>query len=251
MAKGLITRKYEVGESRGIILCDETQVFERAIEQLKRSRAELEAFIARFPEFKMTLEPWSWEGLREVPTVVQRMIDATAPFGVGPMAAVAGALVDEVYERIGGSRMANFVMENGGEILVRASRPITIGLYAGKSSLGSRVGFVIPPGDVTISGIASSSATIGHAISFGSVDVVTVFCGNASIADAAATAICNMTTASDESAAVRQAVEGINKFALVTGVFAARGDRVGMGGRLPQMVKLAGDELDLLDLVVH
>nr|MDO8085072.1 UPF0280 family protein [Candidatus Sigynarchaeum springense] len=249
--KGLITRRYEVGESCGIILSDERQVFDKAIEQLKHSRADLEAFITRFPEFKLTLEPWLWEGHRDTPRVVQRMIDATTPFGVGPMAAVAGALIDEVYERIGGDRVENFVMEDGGEILVRASRSITIGLYAGKSSLGSRVGFVIPPGDVEISGIASSSATIGHAMSFGNADVVTVFCSNASIADAAATALCNMTTAIDAGAAVRQAVEGSKQFPLVTGVFVARGDRVGMGGRLPEMIKLAGDERDLLDLAVH
>ncbi len=248
---GLISRKYEAGESRGIILCDEQWQFDKAVEQLKHARAEIEAFIARFPEFKLTFEPWSWDGHHDVPRVVQRMIDATAPFGVGPMAAVAGAIVDEVYECIDGERIANFVMENGGEILVRASRPITIGLYAGKSALGSRVGFVIPPGDAAISGIASSSATIGHAISFGNADVATVFCGNASVADAAATAICNMTTAGDAAAAVRQAVEGSKQFPSVTGVFVARGDRVGMAGRLPEMIKLAGNDHDMLDLVVH
>jgi ApbE superfamily uncharacterized protein (UPF0280 family) len=249
--KNLVSRKYEVGESHGIILCEEPWQIDAAIEQLRRARADIEAFIDRFPEFKLTLEPWFWHGQRDVPSVVQRMIDATTPFGVGPMAAVAGAIVDEVYERIDGEHMANFVMENGGEILVRASRPVTIGLYAGKSSLGSRVGFIIPPGDTGMSGIASSSATIGHAISFGNADVVTVFCGNASIADAAATAVCNMTTASDADAAVRQAAEGIKQFPAVTGVFAARGGSVGMAGRLPEMVKLAGNEKDLLDLVVH
>lgn len=249
----LISRKYEVGESRGIILCDEQPVIDKAIEQLKYARADIETFITRFPEFKLTLEPWSWEGSSGVPRVVQRMIDATAQFGVGPMAAVAGAIIDEVYECIDGERLGNFVMENGGEILVRASRPITIGLYAGKSGLGSRVGFVIPPGDEAISGIASSSATIGHghAISFGNADVATVFCGNASIADAAATAICNMTVASDAEAAVLQGVEGIKKFPAITGVFVARDNHVGMAGRLPAMIKLAGDESVLLDLVVH
>ncbi|MBN2151306.1 MAG: UPF0280 family protein, partial [Candidatus Lokiarchaeota archaeon] len=206
--KGLISRKYEAGESRGIIMCDDQPRIEAAIEQLMLARAEVEAFIARFPEFQVTLEPWSWDGHHDVPRVIQRMIDAAAPFGVGPMAAVAGALVDEVYERIGGERVANFVMENGGEILVRASRPITIGLYTGRSALGSRVGFVIPPGDASLSGIASSSATIGHAMSFGNADVVTVFCGSAAVADAAATAICNMTRAGDAEAAVKQAVEG-------------------------------------------
>jgi ApbE superfamily uncharacterized protein (UPF0280 family) len=249
--KGLVTCKYEIGESHGIIMCDEHWQVDKAIQQLKQIRAEVEAFIIHFPEFKVTLEPWAWEGHNDVPRVVQRMIDATAPFGVGPMAAVAGAFVDEVYERIGGDRIENFVMEDGGEILVRASRPITIGLYAGRSALGSRVGFVIPPGDMEISGIASSSATIGHAISFGNADVVTVFCGNASIADAAATAICNMTTASDAGAAVLQAVEGSKQFPSVTGVFVVRMDRVGMAGRLPEIVKLTGKERDLLDLAVH
>jgi ApbE superfamily uncharacterized protein (UPF0280 family) len=247
--KDMASRKYAVGESRGIIYCDEPGQIDRVLDQLRLARKALATFIGRFPEFKTTLEPWSWEDRRDLPPVVQRMIDATALFGVGPMAAVAGALIDEVYDRVNGDAFANFVMENGGEVLVRANKPITIGLYAGKSDLGSKVGFLIPPGDVTISGIASSSATIGHAISFGNADVVTVFCSNATVADAAATAICNMTQAADPATSVREAAESSKQFSSVTGVFAARGNSVAMAGHLPVMVKLSGKEQDLLDLV--
>ncbi|NMC07559.1 MAG: UPF0280 family protein [Candidatus Lokiarchaeota archaeon] len=248
---GLISCKYTVAESRGIILCETQDVFDAAIVQIKRARADIEAFVARFPEFRLTFEPWSWEARHDVPRVVQRMIDATTPFGIGPMAAVAGAIIDEVYDCIGGERVGDFIMENGGEILVRAHRPVTIGLHAGKARVGSRVGFVIPPGDLALSGIASSSATIGHAISFGNADIVTVFCGNASVADAAATAFCNMATESDAAESVRQVTEGIRRFPAVTGIFAARGDSVGMAGRLPGMITLAGNGKDMLDLVVH
>nr|MDO8113771.1 UPF0280 family protein [Candidatus Sigynarchaeota archaeon] len=243
-------RKYSVGESKGLICCDDLASIDAAIEQLRVARGQLDAFIRKFPEFKVTFEPWSWENKAQVPPVAQRMIEATTEFGVGPMAAVAGALIDEVYERIHGEWISNFVMENGGEILVRAARPMTIGLYAGKSSLGSKAGFVIPPDDVAISGIASSSATIGHAISFGNADVVTIFCKNATIADAAATAICNMTQAVDETASIHQALEGAKQYKSITGVFAARGKQVGMAGRLPKMIKLTGNEQDLLDFVV-
>lgn len=244
-------RKYIVGESKGIICCDNIAVIDKAIEELRSARLELEAFIDRFPEFKMTFEPWTWEDNTNVPSVVQRMIDATLEFGVGPMAAVAGALVDEVYERIAETeQFTSFVMEDGGEILVRAATPITVGLYAGKSDLGSRIGFIIPPGDVSISGIATSSATFSHAISFGNADVVTVFCKNATLADAASTAVCNMTQSSDEEESIKEALEGSKQFISINGVFIVRGSKVGMTGRLPKVVKLTGHEKDMLDFVL-
>jgi ApbE superfamily uncharacterized protein (UPF0280 family) len=246
----LYQRKYLVGESKGIVCCDDEATIDMAIEALRDARLELEAFIDQFPEFKITFEPWTWEDKKNVPRVAQRMIDATLEFGVGPMAAVAGSLVDEVHEQIARSgRFSNFVMENGGEILVRAAMPITIGLYAGNSDLGSRIGFVMSPDDVSVSGIATSSATVSHAISFGNADVVTVFCKNASIADAAATAICNMTQSPDEAKSITEALDGSRQFSSVTGVFVARGSKVGMVGRLPKIVKLTGKEKDLLDFV--
>ena len=246
----LIQRKYLVGESKGTICCDNATVIDKAIEELRAARLELEAFIDRFPEFKITFEPWTWEDKPSIPSVAQRMIDATLEFGVGPMAAVAGALVDEVYDRIAGKEeFSSFVMEDGGEILVRAEISVTIGLYAGKSELGSRIGFFIQPGDDSISGIATSSATVSHAISFGNADIVTVFCKNASLADAASTAICNMTQSSDEAESIKEALEGSKQFPSVNGVFVVRGSKVGMTGKLPKIVKLTGKEQDLLDLV--
>ncbi|HME52725.1 MAG TPA: UPF0280 family protein [Candidatus Lokiarchaeia archaeon] len=243
-------RKYLVGESKGTICCDNITVIDKTIEVLRSARLELESFIDRFPEFKITFEPWTWEDKSNVPSVVQRMIDATLEFGVGPMAAVAGALVDEVYDRIAETeQFSSFVMEDGGEILVRASTAVTIGLYAGKADIGSRVGFVIQPGDVSISGIATSSATVSHAISFGNADIVTVFCKNATLADAASTAICNMTQSIDEEESIKEALEGSKQFPSVSGVFVVRGSKVGMTGKLPKIVKLTGHEKDLLDFV--
>ena len=41
-------------------------------------------------------------------------------------------------------------------------------------------------------GICTSSGTVGHSLSFGKADAVVVTAGSATLADAAATAICNV-----------------------------------------------------------
>ena len=57
-----------------------------------QERRQLEAYIAAHPEFRTTLIPWPEDPF--APPVVRQMIKAARTVGVGPMAAVAGALAD-------------------------------------------------------------------------------------------------------------------------------------------------------------
>ena len=118
------------------------------------------------------------------------MAEAAEAAEVGPMAAVAGALADlavDVMLRCG-ARLA--VVENGGEVAAKTDRPIYVAILSANPSISGKMSFEITDVDCPI-GIATSSSRFGHALSFGNADSVTVVADRASIADAAATSICN------------------------------------------------------------
>jgi ApbE superfamily uncharacterized protein (UPF0280 family) len=69
------------------------------------------------------------------------------------------------------------------------------------------VGFLLSPFDFPI-GIATSSATVGHALSFGEADAAVIVADTASIADAVATAVCNAVRGNDYEASIQKGLKG-------------------------------------------
>ena len=78
-----------------------------------QERQQLEAYIAAHPGFLTTLTPWPADPF--APLVVREMIEAAAKAGVGPMAAVAGALAARVERQLA-SLSPEVIVENGGDI---------------------------------------------------------------------------------------------------------------------------------------
>jgi ApbE superfamily uncharacterized protein (UPF0280 family) len=122
--------------------------------------------------------------------MVQEMMRAAALAQVGPMAAVAGAIAEYVGKDLLTST-SQVVVENGGDIFLKVAQNITIGVYAGTSPLSNKLGLKITP-EASPLGVCTSSGTVGHSLSFGKADAVTVVARSASLADAAATAIGNL-----------------------------------------------------------
>jgi len=73
------------------ICCEQ---FETVTEEIGRQRHVLEDYIANHRDFRTSLEPL--DPLAGAPLVAQRMARAARLAGVGPMAAVAGAIVSFV-----------------------------------------------------------------------------------------------------------------------------------------------------------
>ncbi|MEJ2295494.1 MAG: UPF0280 family protein, partial [Candidatus Lokiarchaeota archaeon] len=150
---------------------------------------------------------------------------------VGPMATVAGALADLMLETMKTKSRSNPVparialVENGGEIAIDSEKPMKIAIYAGENKLNLNIGFLIEKQDCPI-GIASSSATIGHAISLGQSDVVTVFAKNATIADGAATQIGNLVKGEDIDQYNRTSLEKIDHIEGVEGALICWEDKI-------------------------
>jgi hypothetical protein len=184
------------------------QLKEPALVALKQARRQLERYIYDNPLFERSLLPMRSEFT--APKIVRLMLDAGIAAGVGPMAAVAGALAQIVGQAVLEHSDRVFV-ENGGDLYLALKEKLQIGIVAGKSPLSGRIGLVIRPED-TPCGLCTSSGTIGHSFSEGKADTVTVLAPDAALADAVATATCNkVQSAKDVQAAVEFAaqIEGV------------------------------------------
>lgn len=201
-------------------------------ELVLQERRQLEAYIAGQPEFLTTLSPWPEDPF--APLVVREMIAAARKAGVGPMAAVAGALAERVGQALE-LLSAEVIVENGGDIYLRLASEATISLFAGKSPLSHRVGLRIAP-ELTPLGVCTSSGTVGHSFSFGRADAACVLAPSAALADAAASAVGNRV---QQAGDIAPALEFAAALPEILGAVVIVGDKLGAWGRV-ELVPLAG-----------
>ena len=150
-------------------------------------RHQLESYIKSNPEFPNSLTPLA--GDPYAPPIVKEMIRATGKVDVGPMASVAGAIAQ--YVGMGLLDLTDqVIVENGGDIFLKADRPLTVSVFAGASPLSGTFGLLVPVRQMPL-GVCSSSATVGHSLSRGITDVVCTLSSSAALADGAATALGN------------------------------------------------------------
>ncbi len=146
---------------------------------------QVEEHIRRCPEFGVSMQPLPGGG--EYPRIIGDMLRAARAAGVGPMAAVAGAVADHLgrfaLKRLQAQQV---VVENGGDVFVSVTDPIAVGIHAGASPMTSRLALEIE-GDSGPLGICTSSGTVGHAYSAGCADAFCIVCSDAARADAYAT----------------------------------------------------------------
>jgi len=142
------------------------------------------------------------------------------------------------------------IVENGGDIALKTNKDVVMGLYAGTSSLSGQIGFKIKH-EKTPMGICTSSGTVGHSISLGKADSVTVFAEEASIADALATSIANEAKGDIEQNAVQNCLDRADDFkSYFRGVMIVVGESAGTIGKIPKLVKtdkkvVLGDLFDI------
>jgi hypothetical protein len=190
-----------------------------------QERRQLEAYIAAHPGFLPALSPWPEDPF--APPVVREMIGAAQKTGVGPMAAVAGALAARVGRGLE-DLTPEIIVENGGDLYLRISEPATVALFAGKSPLSHRVGLRIEPA-LSPLGVCTSSATVGHSLSFGRADAACVLARDAALADAAATALGNRVQSAGDIAAALDWAAGVPE---ILGAVVIVGDKLGARGRV-------------------
>jgi len=190
-----------------------------------QERQQLEAYIADHPGFLTTLIPWPADPF--APPVVREMIEAAAATGVGPMAAVAGALAARVGRQLA-LLSPEVIVENGGDIFLAITQPATVALFAGASPLSHRVGLSIDP-SLSPLGVCTSSASVGHSLSFGQADAACVLAESAALADAAATALGNRVQGPDT---IAPALDWVATLPDILGAVVIVGDKLGAWGRV-------------------
>lgn len=203
-----------------------------ARETVLECRSQLEGYIDLYPEFLRTLCPWPAGG--PAPEIVRNMIRAAAHAGVGPMAAVAGAIAEMVGVRLM-NHSRTVIIENGGDIFLCADTPVVAAVFAGKSPLSMRIGLRIDAAGTPCS-LCTSSGTVGHSLSFGRADAVSVISRSCALADAAATAIANRV---QTDADIESAIAFGQSIAEVEGVLIIVGKHIGAWGKV-EIVPLTG-----------
>ena len=197
----------------------ERDVSAEALAEVIRVRDQLESYIRSHPDFLHSLEPLPFQ--RQAPSIVRQMLAAAQAAGVGPMAAVAGAIAEAVGQRLREEGLREIVVENGGDIYVARLRPCRIAIYAGQSALSGRIGIELVSAAMPC-GVCTSSATIGHSLSLGKADAAVVVAESTALADAAATRLGNAVSAGRRSisqalASIGETVDGIRGALVICG----------------------------------
>lgn len=193
-----------------------------AAESVARLRADLERYIAGHPRFGESFVPVPVDDT--APDIARRMAQAAEQAGVGPMAAVAGAVAEAVARELA-EHSAEVIVENGGDTFVVGRRDRIAALWAGDD---------VPPVGLLLRGtslpcaVATSSATIGPSVSLGHADAATVVAESGALADAVASVVGNAVRSSGdlESALdAGRAIQGVRGIvAVVDGHLAAWGE---------------------------
>ncbi len=208
-----------------LMVYTETRLIDETKELVLEQRGYVEAFIKSHPDFARALIPWQLDG--PAPGIILEMVKAGRNAGVGPMAAIAGAIAEQVG--LGLLKLTDqVIIENGGDVFTKTNSHLTVGIFAGNSPLSLRLGIRLESNSKP-QAICTSSGTIGHSLSLGKADAVCVVADSCSIADAAATSIGNLI---DSSADIDSAIRAGRKIGGLTGIVAIAGEKVGMWGDL-------------------
>lgn len=228
----LVSFRVKVKQSDIFIKADK-ELKELAERKLKEIRRQLENYIEEDPAFLHSFSPYPVPP--SAPEIVRIMAGASILAGVGPMAAVAGAIA-ELLGRELLNHCEEVLVENGGDIFIKCKKPRIVGIFAGLGSpITNRLGIKIEPEETPL-GICTSSASVGPSFSFGEADAVVVMASSPAVADAFATALGNLVKG-DES--LEGIWEQVRRTRVLKGVIIAKGGKVALWGTI-QLVALAG-----------
>jgi ApbE superfamily uncharacterized protein (UPF0280 family) len=217
-----------VVQETDLLVHAETRLEAQTRELVLEHRGYVEAFIKAYPDFLTTLEPWHHAG--PAPNIISDMIKAGANAGVGPMAAIAGAVAENV-----GLGLLDFtdqvMVENGGDVFIKTNTPVTVGIFAGASPLSMQIGIQLS-GEKKPVAVCTSSGTLGHSLSLGQADAVCVVADSGALADAAATSIGNLI---QSEADINQAIAAGQRIAEIAGIVIIAGEKIGAWGDLELM----------------
>ena len=208
-------------------------------------RHELKDYVLRNPDFSVSLSPLEMPD-GEHADIVFKMYHSSNLSDVGPMACVAGTISEMSLDYLISKGSSHSVVENGGDIDLINDRKILCGIYSNNEILGNDIAFEIKARSKPL-GICTSSARVGHSISFGDADSVSVIGKSASVCDALATRIANDVvgdTSEDKVSNAVECAEGYREF--FDGALIICADNVATVGRLPRIVETQEFDVNMM-----
>ncbi|MRS12750.1 MAG: UPF0280 family protein [Actinobacteria bacterium] len=221
-AAGLVTFEVVHGET-DLQVSATRSLRAEAAEVVASVRADLEGYIAAHPRFAESFVPVAVEP--DAPEIVRAMAEAAEASGVGPMAAVAGAVAEAVARGLA-ELSREVIVENGGDLYLIGDSPRRVLLLAGDSPLSGRIAVELAAASLPAA-LCTSSGTVGHSVSLGSAHAVTVLADRGAVADAAATAAGNLVHGADD---IHRALERALAVPGVRGAVVLAGDSFGVLG---------------------
>ncbi|HBK68776.1 MAG TPA: hypothetical protein DEB05_13005 [Firmicutes bacterium] len=206
---------------------------EQAANDLKIIRRQLKEYIYHHPEFVSTLSPWPEDP--SAPEIVQWMIAVTRKVGVGPMAAVAGAIAGMLGKKLLSSNK-ELLIENGGDLFLFVQKSREVAIYAGNSPFSWKTGLRIQPGKAW--GLCTSSGTVGPSYSQGQADAVVILSPDPALADAVATATANRIKKPFD---LQKAIDFASQIPGISGVVSICGSQMAVWGEI-ELVNLSSTE---------
>jgi len=200
-----------------------------AREEIQKQRAFLQMWCTLYPAFQHSLVPVPLPPNVDAPDIVRQMSDAAALVGVGPFAAVAGALAFCIATQL--HRVSQeCLVENGGDTYLYGSKDRVVALLADPTN-NAHMGLLIEGNSLPTS-ICASSATIGHSLSFGVGELAVVRARNAALADAFATDCGNRLL---DASSINAVIERAKRFQEhgIDGVFLQCAGQIGIWGVMP------------------
>ncbi len=206
-------------------------------------RTELKQYIVHNQDFLLSMHPIE-NNDDDLPVIVQKMYESSYLADVGPMACVAGTISELSLNHLICTGSTNSIVENGGDIALINDHKILCGIYSNNPVLGNNIAFEIKKRRKPL-GICTSSGKIGHSISLGMADSVTVLSRSPSIADGLATRIANDVDGDSSEDKVSNALETADMYnEFYEGVLIISGDNVATIGRLPKIVETSKFEFN-------
>jgi len=227
IAKGLKSFRTCIKETDLFISVDAESFGKELVQRVEKKimalRYDLENYIERDPDFKVTLEPHVI--LPGAPAIVQTMAAAANSARVGPFAAVAGTFAEFIGQDL--KKVCNeVIVENGGDVFISSAQNRLAGVFAGDSPFTGKIAVEIPATKMPL-GICTSSGTVGPSLSLGKADAAIVISCSTALADAAASAAGNAVQTKND---VKNGVEAAKAIPGVLGVVIIKGDQLAIWG---------------------
>jgi len=194
----------------------------KILKEIERIYEEIEKYSIKKPLFVSSLKPVCD---KDSPPFFKELFIYSKRTDLGPLAGIAGFFSKKIAEFIKKEfDPCNLIIENGGDIFLEREEESKILIYAGDSPLSMKIGFKLEKGKY---GIATSSKSVGHSLSFGNTDSLTIISDDPIISDFYATYFGNIIKDEKDIERVLKVAKEIKE---IKGLIVILKDKIGVYG---------------------